>query len=198
MSQNILILSPKVFKDRMSVHTNIDEKLIEPEIKVVQDMYLEPLLGTGLFTKILTIVGDGTITQAGNADYKTLVDTYLIDMLCYYVMAEMPDSINYQFTNKGVLGKTSDDSSQPSMSELYSIVSKYKNRAEHYAKRAKMYLLQKVGEGKYPEYANPGQTIDTVMPDRQSYSSPFYLGEDFPKVKRSFEERNQGFRPNCD
>lgn len=197
MSQNILMIDVPTLKGRMPIHDNVDEKLINPEIKAAQDSYIEPLLGTALFNKIINAIADASISSGPLADYKTLLDSYLVDTICNYVMSELPDGINFQFTNKGVIGKTSENSTQPSISDLYTIVGKYKNRAEHYAKRAKMYLLAQVAAGKFPEYLNPGQTIDTVIPEKNTFSSPIYL-ENSTRRRRSFEERNQGNRPNCD
>ena len=48
------LILPSVVKERMSLHDNVDDKLIYPEIKAVQDLYIMPLLGSTLFNKILS------------------------------------------------------------------------------------------------------------------------------------------------
>ena len=169
MSNVRLIILPSVVKERMTLHTNTDEKLIFPEIKAAQDMYLRPLLGSILFDKILTDVEAETL--AGN--YLLLMDNYLIDILCNYVMAELPEGLNYQFWNKGVATKTTDNSQSPTMSEMYSIVSKYKKRAEHYAQACRLYIVQ--NSTLFPEYYAPGG-IDKVNPLAAVYTTPIYLG----------------------
>ena len=45
MSANILFISVESIKDRSGLHGNVDEKLILPEIKTCQDMYILPALG---------------------------------------------------------------------------------------------------------------------------------------------------------
>lgn len=192
MSRNILIIAPSLLKERTTLHDNVDEKMIYPEIKAAQDMYVLPILGTALFNKILDDISADTLAGV----YKTLVDDYLIDMLCYYVLSEMPENINYQFTNRGVVTKSSDNAQTPSMSDMYSIVAKYKNRAEHYQTQAVKYLKQNA-PASFPEYINPGNGIDTVFPDRETFSNPIYLGDDEECKGKSFEERYQGNRPNC-
>jgi hypothetical protein len=191
MSRNILIISPALLKERTAFHDNVDEKLIYPEIKAAQDLYVLPILGTALFDKLLNDINSNTL--AGN--YKILVDDYLIDMLCNYVLSEMPENINYQFTNKGLQSKTSDNSNQPSMSDMYAIVAKYKNRAEHYQKAAIKYLKQNAPT-MFPEYINPGSGIDTVLPERESFSNPIYLGDEHEHYK-SYKDKYQGNNPNC-
>lgn len=170
MSKNTLMILPALLKDRTGIHTNIDEKLIYPEIKAAQDMFILPLLGSTLFNKILTDIKAGTLTGA----YKTLVDDYLIDTLCNYVLSELPEGLNYQFWNKGVSQKTTDNSNNPSMSEMYAVMSRYKNRAEHYSKRCRMYLIQN-GPSLFPEYSKYIAGIDVVPPENDSFSNPIYL-----------------------
>lgn len=167
------IILPSVVKERMSLHDNVDDKLIYPEIKAVQDLYIMPLLGSTLYNKILSDIA--AVTLAG--DYKDLMDNYLIMAICNYVMSELPEGLNYQFWNKGVSQKTVDNATQPSMSEMYSIVAKYKSRAEHYVNRARMYLIE-YGNEKFPEYVTFVAGVDTVYPDRTSYTIPIYLGNE--------------------
>lgn len=195
MSQNILFITATTIKERTGIHDNIDDKLIYPDIKWAQDEHLLPMLGTALYAKLQSDISGGTLAGV----YKTLIDNYLVDCLVYFVLAELPSGLNYQFWNKGVATKGSDNSQSPSMSEMFDIVSKYKNRAEYYQKKAILYLKQQASLGTYPEYLNPGSGIDTVVPDRVAYSSPIYLGEVYPRQKRSYEEKYQGniFR-SCD
>ena len=164
------MILPSVVKDRTSLHSNVDDKLIIPEIRAAQDMFIRPLLGSVLFDKILADIGTGTLAGV----YLTLMEKFIIDALCNYVMAELPEGLNYQFWNKGVATKTTDNSQAPSMSDMYAIVSKYKKRAEHYAQTCRLYLITHAPQT-IPEYYAPGG-IDRVLPDRATFTSPVYLG----------------------
>jgi hypothetical protein len=97
MSQNILLISDTMIKERTSVHGNIDPKLIYPDIKVAQDMYILPLLGSQLFDKLQGMVGDRSINEETNAKYKLLIDRFIADALIYFTLAELPTTISYQF-----------------------------------------------------------------------------------------------------
>jgi hypothetical protein len=167
------LVLPSVVKERTSLHDNVDDKLIYPEIKAAQDMYIMPLLGSTLYNKILNDISNNSLS----GDYKSLVDDYLVQCICNYVMSELPESLNYQYWNKGVSQKTVDNATQPTMSEMYSIVAKYKSRAEFYAKRARLYLIQN-SPAKFPEYRTFVAGVDTIFPDRHSYSCPIYLGNE--------------------
>lgn len=182
-----------MIKMRTAVHGNIDPELIRPDIKVAQDIYIHPILGTALFNKLITYV-DAGLVPAG--PYKTLLDDYILDTLMWYVLAEMPITTSYQFWNKGVMRKQSDEADLPSMTELEQIRDVYRNRAEWYAKRLQMYLKQTATATVLPEYLSPGDGVDTIDPVKSTFTMPVYLG-DTECCKKSIEERYQGNRPNC-
>lgn len=175
MSKNVLLISDDILKDRTAVHGNIDAKLLYPEIKVAQDMYIHPILGTALFNKIIDEVDAGTIT----GDYKDLLDDYIIDTLLYFVLAGLPEALSYQFWNKGVVRKSGDNTELPSMSELIDLSNKYRVRAEWYGERLNKYLKQTASTTVLPEYISPGDTLDTINPENQSYTMPIYLGGEY-------------------
>ena len=174
MSKNTLFISDTILKEKSIVNSNNDAKLIYPDIKAAQDLYIHPILGTALFIKIQNAIAANNWT--GLADYKTLLDDYIIDTLVNYTMAELPMN-SYQFTNKGIVRKQGDNTDLPSMSDLVDISNKYRNRAEQYAVRLKRYLLVKAPT-LFPEYLNPGSTLDTILPEQKEFSMPVYLGDE--------------------
>jgi len=173
MSKNVLLIDENILKDRTAIHGNIDPKLLYPEIKAAQDMYIEPILGSNLFNKIINEVDAGTITGV----YKDLLDDYIIDALIYYVISALPDAISYQFWNKGVVRKQGDNTELPSMSELIDISNKYRNRAEWYGERLNKYLKAYANESNLPEYVNGNDQISDILPEGDSYSMSVWLGD---------------------
>lgn len=179
MSANIITMSAQMLKERTAVHTNVDEKLLFPDMKYVQDAFIEPVLGTALFNKIQSLISAGTINDIANADYKYLLDTYIVDAMINFTLMKLPVTMGFQFWNKGVVRKTGDNTELPPMVDLVDISNEYKNRGEHYANRLEKYLLAQMGlsPNKYPEYNLPGNSVDTVYPSRNEFTSPIYLGD---------------------
>lgn len=175
MSLNTLLMSDEMIKERTIIHGNMDPKLIYPDIKVAQDMYILPILGTALYDKLQARVNANDWTSFAN--YKTLLDNYILDALQYFTMAELPTSMSYQFWNKGVVRKQGDNTDLPSMSELIDISNKYRDRGQWYANRLRLYLIQNA-VAKFPEYLLPGNGIDTINPETKGFSIPIYLGDD--------------------
>lgn len=178
MSANILLISAKIIKDRTTVHGNLDDSLILPDIKFAQDSCIKPVLGTALYDKLQSIVGDNTIADPVNVDYKLLLDEYLIDALIYFTLAELPVGISYQFWNKGVVRKQGQDTEVPTMAELVDISNRFKNRAEYYANRMKLFIIDQNSRlSKYQEYTHPGSQVDTITPEQRNFTMPVYLGD---------------------
>ncbi len=192
MSLNILLVSDSMVKERTVIFGNIDPKMIYPDIKVAQDMYILPILGSALFDKLQTDISNSAI--AGN--YKILLDKFIVDCLIYHVLADLTNSVSFQITNKGVIRKTGDNSEPASMSELIDIANKHRNVAEFYATRLIKYLKQNAAE-LFPEYLNPGNGIDTIRPEHSAFTMPVFLGDDDCCSHKSYEERYQGNNPKC-
>lgn len=169
MSKNILLVSVKDFKELTATHTNTDEKLIRPELKAAQDIFIRDLTGPALYDKLLTLVQLGTLKDVVNVNYLNLVNDYLVDALINYTMYELPDATSYQFTNKGVAQKTGESVQTLDKNLLDSIKGKYKIRAEHYAERARVYLVE--NSRLFPEY-NAGGSCGSAS---NVFSCPFNL-----------------------
>ena len=139
-------------------------------------MYILPVIGTALFNKIQAAVTAADFTNMVN--YKLLLDNYIIDGLIYHVLAELPTTLGYQFWNKGIVRKNGDNTELPSMSELVDISNKYRGRGEWYCNRLRLYLIDKAPT-LFSEYLQPGNSIDTVYPDKKGFSMPVFLGDDY-------------------
>jgi hypothetical protein len=194
MSKNTLFISVQSIKDRTGLHANVDEKLVLPEIKTAQDMYILPALGSALYNELQTAVDTATYTQL----QTTLLDDYIVDCLIYFVMSELPQGLSFQFYNKGLLRKTGENQESPSMQDMIDVANRYKARAEFYKQRLIKYLKQ--NNALYPNYLNFGSGIDSIKPDNEGYTVSMYLGDaccnddymEDGKRRKTFEERYQG------
>lgn len=177
MSQNVLFIDDNIIKERTSIHDNIDPKLVYPAIKLVQDMYIFPILGSGMYDKIQQIIESSDIKLPAFVQYKSLVDDYIIDALIYYTLSELTISLSYQFWNKGVIRKQGESTDLPSLADLTDISNKYKIRGEWYANRLRVHLIAKAAQ-LYPEYIFSTIDCETVTPKGRNEACPIYLGDD--------------------
>ncbi len=174
MADITYFILPSVIKDRTGLHSNVADDLIYPEIVNAQVSYLLPLLGSRLYDKIMQ-----QITDDGQPSgyYKELTDMFLVMAMCNWVMAELPPALTFQYWNKGVSTKTVENANEPSMSDIYAQMARYKGRAESYAKRARNYLIQNA-PAMFPEYLQPIAGLDQIIPDAQQYTCPIFLGDE--------------------
>ena len=170
MSRNILLISDQQIIERTALHGNIDPQLIYPEIKTAQDIYIVPLLGTALFDKLQNDI----VSNVTSGNYYDLRINYIIDTLMWFVISELPMSINYQLWNKGVLKSTSESTETLTMTEIITLSDRYRKRAEHYSERLKRFLIEKSAT-LYPEYLNPGNGVDTILPNGSTFQMSIYL-----------------------
>ncbi len=186
MSLNTLFISVQGIKDRTGLHANVDEKLVLPEIKTAQDMYILPTLGSTLYNRL-----QAGITAANlNANEVLLLNNFVADCLIYYVMSELPMGLSYQFYNKGLLRKSGDNTENPSMQDMIDVANRYRTRAEFYKQRMIKYLRQ--NNTLYPEYLNFTSGIDTIVPDLEGYTSSLYLEDDSCYENKNLAEKYQG------
>ena len=190
MSANTLFISVQNIKDRTGLHNNVDEKLVNPEIKTSQDMYILPTLGSGLYNRLQA----GIVANDLNPDEVSLLDNYLADCIIYFVMAELPLGLSYQFYNKGLLRKGGDNTENPSMQDMIDVANRYRARAEFYKERMIKFLQE--NQIKYPEYLDFGSGLDAIQPDRTGYSSSIWLGDE-SSCSKSLEEKYQGKNGMC-
>lgn len=191
MSLNILFISVDTIKDRTGLHNNVDDKLILPEIKAAQDIYILPCLGTNLYNRIQQGINDDDL----NPDEVILLDNYVVDTLVNYVLSELPQGLSYQYYNKGLLRKTGEDFESPSMQDMIDIANRFKARAEFYKQRLILFLRQ--NQTLYPQYlTNTG--IDSILPETNAYTTSIWFRDtNCCKGEKIFRELYQGDKPPC-
>jgi hypothetical protein len=173
---NTLFISIARLKADSFISGNVEDKIITPVIGVCQDMYILPILGTALYNDLKSAI-DSDNTLAGNALYRTLLESYIIPCLSWYVVAEVNDPNTYKMANKGLVKKNSDNSLPADVNEIIRFAAKNRDRAEWYGERLIKYLQQ--NQSSFPKYLNQGASagIDTIYPKVNAYQSGLALGD---------------------
>lgn len=165
----ILFISEDFIKDNSEIDENVDMKLINPTIWRCQIQYIQNILGTKLYNKIVSDIDGDTLT--GN--YLTLVNDYCADCLLNYVMFEVQVPLLYKMRDKNVSKKNSDNSQPIDFKEHRYLKDFYQDKAEFFARRIAKYLCE--NEELFPEY-NTEDQIDEVRPQGGEATVSVYLG----------------------
>ena len=187
----VIFISEQALKDNSIINENVDMKVLLPTIKLAQEKFMLPILGTGLYNEIKTQVSAATVSVLN----KTLLDDYIQPALIWWIMAEAPMPLTYKFMNKSVATRSSENASAASLNDLLKLEERFKDNAEWYSQRITNYLLE--NSTSYPLYLSPGNGIDTIVPKRTMYSTGMYLGSTINK-NLPFSDRFQGnIDSNC-
>jgi len=170
MSLNILFINEVLIKSRTGISDAIDGKQIKPTIKLAQDKYILPALGSGLYNRLQAGVDANNLTTIE----KTLLDVYVTDALLWFTIAEMVVGTSYQFFSKGLLQKSAEESNNPTKGQLELLERKYMENGEFYKQRLIDYLRENAEQ--FATYLNYGSGFDAIPPQTKAYTAPIYLG----------------------
>ncbi len=196
MTTTFIISEAKV-RAFTTLNNSVDTELIKNCIRTAQDYYLQSIIGTVLYEKILTDIDSGSLT----GDYKTLVDSYIQDYLLYATYYETLEEIFIRPRNKGLLKPTGGENSVDVDLQTYNVKRQsVENKMTYYAERLTNYILE--DNGLFPEL-DQNNLLYQQNPDYSvKYRSPFamrggagarYANEyGFP----AFDKRLQAFPQN--
>lgn len=151
------------------IHDNVEVSAIRPVLIRSQDMYIEPILGSALYNRLL----DGVEADDLTADELTLIYDYISIILAISCEIRLGNSITNEIRNIG-LGIATDPNFQAATKDgierekdiSYKDLTFYKNRL-------KRYLCE--NEDKYPLYNNSNLYGVKKEGKTNSYSSNFFI-----------------------
>jgi len=172
MAQKALFVSLKDVKQRSIISGNLDPDKLVQFIEVAQDTHIQNYLGGKLYKKLQSLIVDGEINDAGNSDYKNLLETYVKPMLIWFSQADYFPFSAFQISNGGVFKHRSESSDTASMDEITMLAERARETAEFYARRFMDHMDH--NSTLYPEYTSTAN--EDMNPDRDVNFGGIYLG----------------------
>lgn len=172
MANKALFVSIADIKKRSIISGNVDPDKIVQFVEVAQDTHIQNYLGGKLYKKLQQLIIDGELDDAGNSDYKTLVDTYIKPMLIWYTQADYLPFAAFSISNGGVYKHRSESSDTVTMDELNMLTARALETAEFYTRRFMDYMDH--NSVLYPEYTSTAN--EDMNPDRDVNFGGIYLG----------------------
>jgi hypothetical protein len=130
-------------------------------VEIAQDTEVQNYLGTKLLEKLQALIIAGTINDPANADYKTLLETYVKPMTIYWALVCYMPFAAYTVANGGVYKHTSESSVTVDKEEVDYLVEKYRDIAQFYTNNFIDFMIY--NQNTYPEYN--ANTQDDTYPD---------------------------------
>lgn len=169
-------IHPNEIKATAYIDENVDDKLITNATAIAQDLYILPMIGSGIDGELKTQISTDSLT----APNTTLLGSYIVPALRYWILYELAEPMTYKFTNKSIVRKNSENSEPITFKDLMALKDKFMNIAQWYTERLRFYLEEHHDE--YPLYHNPGTGVDVIYPEHHSYNCSWYLGESHESV----------------
>lgn len=169
-AQSFLTMTSQYLKDISYISDNADDKLISAIILTIQRDELLPVLGTDLFNEISGQIEADTVTAAN----QTLLTTYILPLMQWFCMAEAPHAFKYRMTNKGVMVKSSDNSSPADLQEIKFLMDRYENKGKTRAEDCTRFL--RAHTDTYPLFC-ANTDCDDIKPNKTNYRTSIYLGD---------------------
>ena len=175
--QHTLYISATRIKKDTALGGSVDDNIIMPYILLAQDMFILPVLGTDLDTKLKSDIQGGSLTGA----YKTLVETYIQPCLVQASFAELAPFLRLRFVNNAIviMGAT-DQSDSASYEDIKPLMDRAKDASEFYRQRLIDYIRNNTSS--FPEYStNTGADLD---PTTRNYYAGLNLDINVPRSNR--------------
>ena len=165
---NVLLLSEKTLKEDSLINDNVDSMYIIPAIQVAQEQALQQLIGSKLYRRICECVEQNTLT----ADYKLLLDNYVIPYLEYKVMSDIQIPLSYKFRNLGMNQTIDERTMTPSLRDTQYLIEYYDNKAKFYGDRLYDYLS--ANHKLFPDFRKK-DSCDDLVANKMSYKTNIVL-----------------------
>jgi len=175
MTDTLLISWTKV-KQYTDINDSLDPDLIKNNIRTAQDISLQRVTGTLLYEKLLNLVQTDTMGDAENSNYKTLLDSYIQDMLLYASYYEVLESVYIRPRNNGLLQPAGGENSEAIDRNKYEMTrTSVLNKFMYYSDRLSKYLVETQAD--FPEL-NENSLLYQQIPDYASqYRSPIVFSD---------------------
>lgn len=176
----VLFISEAKLKSSTAISLSVDNSILLPYVLQSQKLYVKTKLGSNLYEKLEALITAGTVNDAGNEAYKTLLDDYIGDMLPNYALYHAIPFLRFRVEGGNIYSKTSENGTPLTTEESQHIREEVLNTAQYFTERMIDYICN--NSSLFPEYStNSGADVN---PSQNAYYNNLNLGR----------QRNQGTR----
>lgn len=163
-------------REYLDVEDNLDTSFIKNAIRESQDIKIQPILGTLLYNKLISLIDSGDIDDSGNSNYKGLLDNYVQNALLYASYFYILDAVYVRPRNNGLLTATGGSESTNVDRSMYNVKKQVAdNKYKFYADLLKDYLIEE--ESLFPELTQNNKLYELNPNYDSKFGSPFIFNK---------------------
>tara|TARA_R100000742_G_C4259182_1_gene77028 strand:- start:44 stop:553 length:510 start_codon:yes stop_codon:yes gene_type:complete len=159
MAATVLFINRDDLVKNTIIDGNVQADRLMHFVEIAQTIHVQNYLGTDLYNKIGTMIGNNTI--AGTI-YETLLIDHVQPMVIHYAMVDFLPFAAYQIKNGGIFKHVSENAETVDKNEVDYLVEKERTLAEYYTRRFIQFM--DFNQTSFPEYTS--NTNDDIYPDR--------------------------------
>ena len=167
---DILFITEDYLKSMSTINENVDFKILLPTIIMVQDIYLQKILGTPLYNDLKTKVSANP-SLSSYPNEKDLIDNYISKTLIWYIKMESAMEFKFHSMNKGIQVKSSDNSQGAETSDLKYLMNEWRMKAERYSQLLTNHLL--LNTAIFPVFLKI--QLDGMQPALKDFTNGIYM-----------------------
>ena len=97
------LITERTLIENSVINENVSMAVIRPTLVKVQEMRIQPIIGSPLYKDLEAKVIAGTLTQALNPVQFTLVEEYIVPCIIQWTYYELPLVLAYRMMNKNMV-----------------------------------------------------------------------------------------------
>ena len=147
--KDVMLIAPDDVKAGTYVNLNVDDATLAPAIRETQDVWLQSIIGTRLYNRLLELVFNAineedtdTIDDEDKEPYKELLDEYCIPYLNAKVQAVLCVPTSYPTRNMGVVHPSDDHLDAQQQNDVLKVQQRYNATADRYATLLSQFLCK--------------------------------------------------------
>lgn len=167
-----LLISETKVRSFSDINNAVDSDLIRNNIIQAQNYYVQQNIGTLLYQKLMDLVDAGTMNDAANANYKTILEDYIQDYLLYATYYETLESIFIRPRNNGLLTPQGGSESSSVDLTLYNAKRQsIQTKMNYYNERLTEYIIEE--NSLFPELTASNKLYEQNPDYTNKYKNPF-------------------------
>lgn len=142
--KKVLLISETQIKELSLIQMNVEAKVLSRTILDTQSIYLRPILGNELFTRLLNEVYEAATSNTPLAtETQVLLNEYIHPYLAHAVVSDLIINLHYRITNKGMLRLNDSSASSINQDEVEYAKNYHDNRTNSFKAELVRYLEEK-------------------------------------------------------
>ena len=166
-----LYISSSLLKRDTALGSTVDDNLLQPYIRIAQDRWILPALGTQLDTYLKGQIDADTVTGA----YLTLLTDYIQPALVQLAFTEVAYVVRLRFANNSAIINGSEQGMSASTSDIKKVVDQSQEIGMFYRERLIEYLCFNATD--FPQYVT--NTGADLSPSKRNYFGGLNV---YPKI----------------